>query len=435
MDAGSFLITPRFIIAGSRTIAVRHIASLIIGQKERLSVFGRVILFLIGLCFVGVALVAFQTLQQYSGYGWRSRSDDPPMLLIALVCGAIGVGLIIFALRSGPMSLIVATSDGKAFEIISTNTSFLNTLMDRIREAMAADEETNLRYQVTIHTGDIHRLDASSQTINVEGSSGATVVGGDLKNAADMPAHANAADEPPGPSAPTWSEGAAKPSASHLAAAASRAAGDAARAASHVGTQMQDAMKPLGNAIAERLKEGPVGSLEAVMGGPGAPTHPPVNAANGHGDSANGHGALSGHESATPLQPVAVEHPLQPGASPAQRLANGGTTSISVQNAPGSVTVGRDLNGSHIAAHGTMTVLNDFDDLVTRLAPHYGHNAEAFKAWFEPVRQHLSGEEPDAAPARGIWQRFINEELPKFANLVTVGDGVLRISRALGFGV
>jgi hypothetical protein len=307
------------------------------------------------------------------------------LALAALGSGQLGAGFIVgfvavvaMLIAVGLMrgeALFIATNDGRTTILLQKRGDFMRSVLELVRAAMEAEPGGQFVYQVNIQAERIERLDASRTDIAVSSSPGATVAGRDLNGSA---AH-RPTEEPKSVEVPVY---------------ASPAAHNGPDTFDEAETPTGAQAEPLGINPRDWFRKPPERSTATAEPTPEAMVPPPTYARP---------------DDARP--------------------------SISVNGAPGAITIGRDANNARIETHVRSETLVAFDDMMTRIAPQYGDRFGDVRQWLAPVRDYLEDGRGNLAEAQSRWSIFAKEHLPALANVATVADLAAKVGRGLGLAI
>jgi len=380
-------ITPRVVEFRNYVIATRNISSVAIAPDPTNQKWG---VRLVGLAFVFAILGLFANDMFQSPYsrGGTHRSVAVVCWTLASICGIVGWT------QLNKLTLFIVPNGGNPLTLMTDNEHLMRDVLERIREAMIADEDSPLVYQVNVSAKSIERLDASNNAVTVTDSPNATVSGGDLiedyskTNKHDDGASATSATAQT--SGPETGAGRKTENSRDLAYEAGRLARN--------GLQMT---RPLADRALHEVQKG----QERIADARRAAQQPTRSVGN----------------------PAA--------ATPAAGTISTQANTVTANNATGAVVAGGNVTNVKAHAEVRIEAIQSFDQLLEQIGPSYGDNLPQVKRWLKPVRDHLASNSGDPDEARSVWQTFTREHLPVFANLATVAELAGKVSRGLGLAL
>lgn len=361
-------ITPKLIEFEDHIIRVPNIASVTIGPDPVRRWWALVFMGLALTFFLSgmLAMQAAQLVAPPRGLGAAPQSPGvgAATVLFALAAACAVPGILLFRRKA----LFISKADSRFTLIVDKNPEFMREVMARIREALLAGEASSIVYQVNVTAERIERIDASTNSVEVVNSPGASVVAGDAIGT-DV---ASIALPPPQPAQrlPT-----AVPPVEH----------------------MFDAVLARAGSVAP--------GLESLLRGarPHAPQPSPAQQA-----------------------PAPVTHEPQPSLSKLDPERT--SRAVHVAQSPGAIAVGGNVHNATFATHVVATPVGDIDQLMRLLVEHDVANHQQLNSYLAAVRDHLAGGPTSREHAAGYWRWFAEYAVTSLSGV----EGVMALVERIG---
>lgn len=356
-------ITPKLIEFEDHFIRVPNIATITIGPDPK-----RRRLALILLC-VGTVLLwlSTQTTQHFGAvFGLYDGSRAGPRSFVLVGLGLAAISIAIHLLRY--LALFISTADSRFTVLIDRHPRFMREVMERIREALLANEASPIFYQVNVQAERIERIDASTNSVEVVNSPGAAVVAGDAIGS-EVSSMALPAPQP----APRMPAPAAVPPIEQI--------------------------------------------FDSVL-------------ARAGGVSPSLHGMLQGARGPAPQpqqqQPVPVVRDSKPALS--QLDIDRSSRAVHVAQSPGAITVGGNVHTAAFATHVVASPVTDLDALMKLLIERDVAHHQQLNSYLAAVRDHLAGGPTPREQAAGYWHWFADYAVASLSDI----EGVIALVERIG---